>query len=102
MDNDELHSIIEAIRKEMEAKNFKKAILFQMDFVDNQDMKLIFNVCDKTLWRWRKNQVVPFTKFGGRIVYPRTVIKSIMEQRMANAYVSPIKKNTDKPDSGLT
>ena len=93
MNSVELHIIIEAILKEMAAKNFKKAILFQMDYVDNQDMKLIFNVCDKTLWRWRKKQVVPFYKLEGKIVYPRFVIKSIMDQRMANMYVSPIKKN---------
>ncbi len=94
MDNVVLHVIIEAILKEMATKNFKKSILFQMDFIDNQDMKLIFNVSDKTLWRWRKKQAVPFTKLEGRIVYPRRAIKGILEQRMANCYVSPIKKKT--------
>lgn len=74
MEREELHIIIDAILKKIAKNDFKKAILFQMDYVDNQDMKLIFNICDKTLWRWRKKQEVPFTKLGGRIVYPRSVI----------------------------
>jgi len=60
--------------------------------LDNADMKFLFNVCDKTLYRWRTKLVVPYTKIEGRIVYPRQAIKGMLEQRIANQYVSPIKK----------
>jgi hypothetical protein len=51
-------------------------------YFDNADMKQIFKVCDKTLQRWRKKEVVPYLKFGGKYYYAKPLIEAIAKERM--------------------
>jgi len=96
MESVDLITIIKAIQKEMATKDFKKTFLYQIDYIDNADMKLLFNVCDKTLYRWRSKLAVPHTKIEGKIVYPRQAIKGMLEQRIANQYVSHFNKKAEE------
>ena len=37
--------------------------------LDNRDMCLLLKVCDRTLWRWRRNRQLASFKIGGKIYY---------------------------------
>ena len=37
--------------------------------LDNRDMRLLLKVCDRTLWRWRRNRQLASFKIGGKIYY---------------------------------
>lgn len=56
------------------------------DVLDNADMKLIFKVSDKTLYRWRKKGHLLYTKLGGKFYYSRRVLYATIYQRLANQY----------------
>lgn len=55
-------------------------------YLDSADIKQLFNIGDKTLYRWRKNEVIPFTTMGGKIVYPKQAVLGILQQRLDNKY----------------
>lgn len=55
-------------------------------YLDNADMKQLFHISDKTLYRWRKNGTVPFTNLGGKLVYPKQAVLAILQQRLDNKY----------------
>jgi hypothetical protein len=41
----------------------------------------LFNISDSTLLRYRKEKKIPFTKLGGRFLYPKAFFtKSLMEK----------------------
>lgn len=50
-------------------------------YLDNADMKMLFNVGDKTLSRWRKNKWVVAKKIGGRYYYPLHLLLNMMEEQ---------------------
>lgn len=37
--------------------------------LDNRDMRLLLKVCDRTLWRWRRNRQLASFKISGKIYY---------------------------------
>ncbi|MFV0209743.1 helix-turn-helix domain-containing protein [Empedobacter falsenii] len=39
-------------------------------FYDNADLKRLLNVSDKTLYRMRKTNKIPYIKFGNKFYYP--------------------------------
>lgn len=48
---------------------------------DNADVLKLFNISDSTLLRYRKEKKIPFTKLGGRYLYPKAFFtKSLMEK----------------------
>jgi len=49
-------------------------------YLDNEQMKILFNVADKTLYRWRKKQLVFARKIGGKYYYPIHTLMNMMEQ----------------------
>ena len=66
---------------------FKIAALhYETELLDNADMKLIFKVSDKTLYRWRKKEHLLFTKVGGKYYYPKKILFDTLYQRLLNRY----------------
>lgn len=48
-------------------------------YLDNSQMKQLFNVVDKTLYRWRKSGKLQFLKTGGKYYYPLHLIMNMMQ-----------------------
>ena len=59
---------------------------YEIDMLDNADMKQIFKVSDKTLYRWRKKEYLLYTKIGGKFYYPKKVLFATLYQRLLNQY----------------
>ncbi len=49
-------------------------------FYDNADMMQLFNVCSRTLQRWRDEGIIPFKRVGGRIYYLASKVDQMMEE----------------------
>jgi hypothetical protein len=48
---------------------------------DSADVMQLYNISDSTLARYRKEEKIPFTKLGGRFLYPKAFFtKSLMEK----------------------
>ncbi len=52
-----------------------------------------FKVSRSTLYRWRKNKQVPYTKVGGVIYFPKIYIQQLMGQKLHTIWL-PINPNT--------
>ena len=59
---------------------------YENDLLDDADMKRIFKVSDKTLYRWRKKEHLLYIKVGGKFYYPKKVLYATIYQRLANQY----------------
>ena len=59
---------------------------YEIDMLDNADMKQIFKVSDKTLYRWRKKEYLLYTKIGGKFYYSKKVLFATLYQRLLNQY----------------
>lgn len=62
--------------------SFKKSKVRQAvekKFYDNADMMQLFNVCSRTLQRWRDEGIVPYKKVGGKIYYLAQKVDDLME-----------------------
>ncbi len=55
-------------------------------YLDSADVKQLFNIGDKTLYRWRTKGEIPFAKIGGKLVYPKKAILAILQARLDNKY----------------
>ncbi len=77
-----------ALEEELATTIINKLATFDADkkYLDNADMKQLFNISDKTLYRWRKNGTVPFTNLGGKHIYPKQAVLAILQQRLDNKY----------------
>lgn len=60
--------------------------LYDTDVLDNADMKQLFKVSDKTLYRWRKKEQLLYFKIGGKFYYPKKVLYATLYQRLLNQY----------------
>lgn len=48
---------------------------------DSADVMQLYNFSESTLARFRKEKKIPFTKLGGRFLYPKSFFtKSLMEK----------------------
>ena len=56
--------------------------LYENDLLDNADMKRIFNVCDKTLYRWRKKKSLIYIRIGGKFYYSKRILYNTIYQTM--------------------
>ena len=59
---------------------------YEAELLDNADMKLLFKVCDKTLYRWRKQEHLLYYKIGGKFYYPKKILFATLYQRLLNQY----------------
>ncbi len=54
---------------------------------DSADVMKLYNISDSTLARFRKNSTIPFTKFGGRYLYPKSYFSKSLMQKMENKHL---------------
>lgn len=59
---------------------------YDTDVLDNADMKILFKVSDKTLYRWRKKEYLLFYKIGGKFYYPKKILYTTLYQKLLNQY----------------
>lgn len=48
-------------------------------YLDTTQMKVLFKVVDRTLYRWRKKKLVFSKKIGGKHFYPLHMVMNMME-----------------------
>ncbi len=54
---------------------------------DGADIKQLFNISDPTLGRYRKDKKIPFTKLGGRFLYPKSFFTKSLMDKMENKHL---------------
>ena len=54
---------------------------------DSADVMKLYNISDSTLARFRKNNTIPFTKLGGRYLYPKSYFSKSLMQKMENKHL---------------
>lgn len=57
------------------------------DWIDNSDVMTKFNISKKTLQNWRDDGILPYSKFGRRILYHKDDIGRIFKKNF-------VKENT--------
>ncbi|WP_234110028.1 MULTISPECIES: helix-turn-helix domain-containing protein [Chryseobacterium] len=50
-------------------------------FYDSADIKMLLNISDKTLYRYRKSGQLHFFVLGGKYYYPKTFLKKVLRKR---------------------
>lgn len=66
-----------------EPKSKKSNVQTDEQYYDNADLKKMFNTSDSTLYRMRKEGVLPFYKPRGKIYYPKSFFnKTVIEKCM--------------------
>ena len=80
-----MNSEVEILQTQVEA--LTKVVLHLKEqtnndiWYDGADVMQLYNISESTLARFRKEKKIPFTKFGGRYLYPKAYfIKSLMEK----------------------
>ena len=63
---------------------------------DNADVLKLFNISDSTLLRYRKEKKIPFTKLGGRFLYPKAFFT-----KSERAAITLAEKSISNGDSAL-
>ena len=51
------------------------------EWLDNADLKRLFNICASTIWRWRTAKKLPFKKAGRKLVYSKNAILKLREYK---------------------
>lgn len=46
-------------------------------YYDGADVKQLLNISDRTLYRWRQQNLVQFVKMGGKFFYPKHTIRQL-------------------------
>ena len=82
---DNNHNITALLQRILALLERDRVNKYDFDYLDNADMKQLFKVCDKTLHRWRKKDLVPHCKQGGRCMYSRRAIIGILEARLGRS-----------------
>ena len=68
----------------MEKNNIPKRTDIGDYWLDSSDVKRMFNISDSTLYRLRISKEIPFTKIGGKFVYPKSFFVSTLGNRCRN------------------
>lgn len=56
------------------------------EYLDSADIKQLFKVGDKTLYRWRKKDILPYVTMGGILMYPKKDIMMMLQAKLDNKY----------------
>ena len=56
------------------SESVKKERPTETGYYDNADMKRIFHLSDSTLYRLRKENLIPYKKLGGKFYYPKSFL----------------------------
>jgi hypothetical protein len=54
---------------------------------DGADLKSLFHLSESTLIRYRKENKIPFTKLGGRFLYPKVYFTKSLMEKMENKHL---------------
>jgi hypothetical protein len=57
------------------------------NWLDAHDVKSRFNISDSTLWRYRKENKVPYSKFGNKILYPESFFTQSLKMKIINSHL---------------
>ena len=56
-------------------------------WLDGADVKQMLHVSESTLWRYRKKNMIPFSKIGNKYVYPESYFTKSLVEKMENAHL---------------
>ena len=56
-------------------------------YYDGADVKQLFNSSDSTLARYRRENKIPFTRFGNKILYPESFFTESLKKKMQNKHL---------------
>jgi hypothetical protein len=54
------------------------------EWLDNADIKKLFNISDSKLYRLRKSNAIPHTPIGNRYYYPKSYFNLALLQKIKN------------------
>jgi len=57
----------------------------EINWLDAADLKQRFSISDATLYRYRVKKKIPFTKLGGRFLYPESFFTKSLMAKMENS-----------------
>ena len=86
-----MKSEVEVLKTQMD--ELKKVILDLKQqanndiWYDGADIKQLFNISESTLIRYRKEKKIPFTRLGGRFLYPKTFFTKSLMEKMENKLI---------------
>ena len=80
---------VEKLRQQIEAQNATIALLKNrvrdIKWLDAAAVKQRFSISDTTLYRYRIHKKIPFTKLGGRYLYPESFFTKSLMAKMENS-----------------
>jgi len=76
-----LEEEIVALRKQIDQLIQKET---KETWLDSSAIKTKFNISESTLYRMRKNNQIPYTKFGRRCLYPSSFFDKSLVQKLQN------------------
>jgi hypothetical protein len=56
-------------------------------WLDGTDVKQMLHISESTLWRYRKKNMIPFSKIGNKYVYPESYFTKSLVEKMENAHL---------------
>ncbi|MDP5027724.1 MAG: helix-turn-helix domain-containing protein [Flavobacterium sp.] len=86
-----MKSEVEVLKTQMD--ELKKVILDLKQqanndiWYDGADIKQLFNISESTLIRYRKEKKIPFSRLGGRFLYPKTFFTKSLMEKMENKHL---------------
>lgn len=80
--------ILQAKINELEqtVQNLQQAVQSEQ-WLDSYDVKNKFNISDSTLARYRKKQLIPYTKFGKKYLYPLSFFTKSLSKKIVNSHL---------------
>jgi len=64
------------------------------EILDSADMKILFKISDKTLYRWRKRNDIPSVKIGNKYFYTKQQVLALLNTRMQQSSSAILTKIT--------
>ena len=56
-------------------------------WLDAVDVKERLKISDSTLWRYRKEDIIPYTKVGNKILYPESFFTQSLKKKIVNSHL---------------
>jgi predicted site-specific integrase-resolvase len=53
-------------------------------WLDNQDVLMRMHISGRTLHRWRRKKILPFSRIGNKIYYRESDLQSLLEKNLRN------------------
>ena len=48
-------------------------------YLTSEEVRMIFDLCPRSLQNYRDNRLIPYTTIGGKILYPQSAILELLE-----------------------